>query len=123
MRESWRPSKSHIIIVVSPDGQRVAAHVDPKLPGAWRREPYYSTLRTWALAAHATPDRIGQVFVTVGKQTIVLLPDRTVDMGTVESDEVVITRGNRTADGMAFDVFKVHKDDPLALAALGSPAV
>ena len=75
------------------------------------------------MAAHATPNRIGQVFVTIGKQTIVLLPDREVDMGTVEPDEVVITRGNRTAEGIAFDVFKVHKDDPRALAALGSPTV
>lgn len=114
LSEDWRPSKAHFVLVVSADGQRLGVNVDPARPGAWRRKPYYSQLKDWARAATSQPRRIGQVLVSVGKQTFVILPDRDVDVGTVEHDEIVVTEGLPGAGGMIFNAFKMRKDDPRA---------
>lgn len=114
LREEWRPSKSHIVIVMSPDGLRIAANVDPERPGAWRREPFYSTLKMWARKAAETPGTLGQVLVSVGKHTTVILPDRNVEIGIVEEDEVVLTEGTVGPKGLVLDAYKVKRDDPRA---------
>jgi hypothetical protein len=119
LREEWRPSKSRIILVVSPDGQRIGAHVDPERPGAWRREPFYSTLKVWAREALSREGQIGQVYVTIGNRTIVILPDRNVDMGIVESDEIVVTRKQYGPGGVTYEAFKIKRDEPQAAAILG----
>jgi len=114
LSEEWRPSKSHIVLVVSADGQRMGAQVDPARPGAWRRKQFYAQFKDWARAATSHPRRIGQVLVNVGKQTFVILPDRDVDVGTVEPDEIVVTEGLPGPRGMTFNAFKMKKDDPRA---------
>jgi hypothetical protein len=120
LKEIWRPSKSHIVLVVTTDGQRIGAYVDPERPGAWRREPFYSTLKTWARAAVSRPGQVGQVLVCIGKRTIVILPDRNVDLGDVESDEMVITEARNGPKGAIFDAFKIRRDDPNAASILGA---
>jgi hypothetical protein len=119
LHEEWRPSKSRIVLAVSPDGLRIGAHVDPERPGAWRREPFYSTLKAWAKDALEHRERIGQVFVSIGQRTIVIFPDRNVDVGIVESDEVVVTERREGPEGIAYEVFKMRRDDPRAAIALG----
>jgi hypothetical protein len=112
--EAWRPSKSKIVVVITPDGRRIGAHVDPERPGAWRREPFYSKLKAWSREALAAPGQLGQVLVSIGKHTIVILPDRNVDLGEVESDELVITEGRPTPSGTVLQAFKIKRDDPRA---------
>jgi len=63
--------------------------------------------------------QIGQVLVSIGKQTIVIFPDRNVDLGIVESDELVITEGHNGPQGMMFEAFKIKRDDPRADLILG----
>jgi len=122
LSEEWRPSKSHIVLVRSPDGQRIGAHVDPLRPGAWQRKQFYTQLKAWAQAAVAQPGRIGQVLVTVGKRTFVILPDQDVDMGNVETDEIVVTEGRPHPSGMTFHAFKMKTDDPRAGVILQNAA-
>jgi hypothetical protein len=114
LAEEWRPSKSHIVLVRSPDGQRVSAQVDPQWPGAWRRKQFYAQLKAWARESVSRPGRLGQVFVIVGKKAIVILPDRDIDVGDVEADEIIITEGRPGPKGMTFNAFKVKRDDPRA---------
>ncbi|HJT42785.1 MAG TPA: hypothetical protein VJ750_04715 [Rhizomicrobium sp.] len=120
LREQWRPSKSRMVIVVSPDGLRLGVFVDPARPGAWRREPFYSTLKEWSRQALATPGVMGQVLVSVGKHTMAILPDRNVDVGLVEEDEVVITEAVPGLTNLSFNAFKLKRDDPRAISILGS---
>jgi hypothetical protein len=78
--EEWKPSRSKIILVQDMGGNRVTAHVDPKRPDAWKKEPFYSTLKNWSKAAlpHG-----GQVLVCVGHRTYRIFPDRDEDLGIV----------------------------------------
>jgi hypothetical protein len=115
LREEWRPSKSRIVVTVTPDRQRIAAHVDPERPGAWRREPFYSTFKTWARELASQSDRIGQMYVAIGKHTIVILPDRNVDVGIVEDDEIVITKKDRGPRGLTYDAIKMTREQAAAL--------
>jgi len=105
----WKPSKSKIVLVGELDGNRLAAHMHPNHPDAWREEPFYSTLKEWAMAA--VPDR-GQVIACVGRRTYMIFPDRDVDLGIIEDDDRIITGEKKTPHGIQLQAYKIHKDDP-----------
>jgi hypothetical protein len=73
----WKPSESRIVLLTEANGKRIIAHVDTQRPDAWKREPYYSTLKRWA--ANAAPTG-GQVMVSIGQRMIAILPDRDVEL-------------------------------------------
>jgi hypothetical protein len=107
--EEWRPSHSKIVLVSELDGKRIAAYVDPQRPDAWKKEPYYSKLKQWAVLA--VPHG-GQVVASVGRRIYMVFPDRDVDLGIGADDEVLVTSERMTARGLQLEAFKVHKDDP-----------
>jgi hypothetical protein len=109
--DEWKPSHCKIVLVAELDGNRIAAHVDPQRPDAWRREPYYSQLKQWA--EMAAPHR-GQVVACIGRRMYMILPDREVDLGIVGEDELIITGERTTPFGVRLEAFKIHKDDPRA---------
>jgi hypothetical protein len=107
--EEWKPSRSRMVLRV--DGPRTAVHVDPQRPDAWKRDPYYATLKRWAavLASHR-----GEIVVHVAHRVHVIFPDRDVDLGIVSEDEIVVT-GERVVGGARrLEAIKLHKDDPRA---------
>jgi hypothetical protein len=109
--EEWKPSHSKIVIAPELNANRIAVHVDPQRPDAWKQEPYYSTLKQ--LAGKAAPDR-GQVVVFVGSRVYMVFPDRDVDLGVVGKDELIVTGERMTPLGIQSEAFKIHKDDPRA---------
>jgi hypothetical protein len=115
--EAWRPSNSKIILVSELDGKRISAYVDPQRPDAWRKEPYYSQLKRWAILK--APEGV-HVAVAVGRRIIMVFPDRDVDLGVAADDEILVTSEKMTPDGPRLEAFKVHKDDP-RLQALAEP--
>jgi len=120
LSEQWRPSKSGIVVSVTDGGRRIAAMVDPERADAWRREPFYSTLKRWSREAVQRPARTGQVIVTIGTQSIVILPDRDVDVGTLDNDHLVITEAKNGPEGVTFDAYKISRSDPRAVSILGT---
>lgn len=109
MDETWFPAKSKLVVVAELDGGRTAIHVDPSRPDAWRKEPYFSTIKRWAAMA---VEHHHQVVACIGKHAIVVLPDREIDLGLVGSDEVIITQETRTPAGVRLDAVKLKADDP-----------
>ena len=85
--EKWFPARSRMVVYPAPEGNRLTVHVDPKRPDAWKQEPHHSELRRWA---RHVADRDFQVLVCIGKRTIAILPERDLDLGTVEPDERVV---------------------------------
>jgi hypothetical protein len=107
--EEWRPLHAKIVLSGELGGMRLAAYVDPARPDAWRRPPYYATLKRWARDALRNH---GQVVVLIGDRMIVVLPDRDVDLGLVTADDRLLTIEHMTPAGPFVEALKVHKDDP-----------
>jgi hypothetical protein len=113
LSEDWLPTKSKIVLAADLDGKRIAAHVDPSRPDAWKAEPFYSQLKEWArLAAPVN----GQVLACVGRTTVVILPDKDVDLGVVADNELIVTLERVTPLGITVDALKIRNDDPRAAA-------
>ena len=68
----WKPSRSKLVVAFDEPFHDVAIHVDPATPDAWRKEPYLSQIRRWAVAAAG---RNAQVIVWQGNRKIVVSPD------------------------------------------------
>lgn len=85
--DDWYPKTSHMIIEMLDDGVNAHIYVDPDHPGAWRSEPYYSDIKDIAREAAR---RRSRVTVHVGREQIVVFPDRDVAFGIVADDEEVM---------------------------------
>ena len=70
--ERWKPSNAKLLVALDEYPYAVAIHVDAASPDAWRREPYYSQIRRWALFAAR---RHAQVVVWQGDTKIVVSPE------------------------------------------------
>lgn len=106
--EHWKPNRSHMALRSDATGAAIVAYVDPAHPDAWRAEPYYSDLKAWArnrLAANR------QVHVKTQGRTIVILPDREVDLGVV-GDRVIVAQKKFTMTGFTIDFELVDPADP-----------
>jgi len=117
MGEHWFPARSKMVVAAEDGGERIVIHVDPSRPGAWREQPYYQEIKNWAeLAARD----LGQVIVSIGKRSIVVLPDEDVDLGIVSDDERIVI-GEVVENGrLRLRAIKLRSDDPrLAGAAAG----
>jgi hypothetical protein len=73
----WKPSESKIVLLTEDGGRRIVAHVDTQRPDAWKREPFYSTLKMWARDNAGVG---GQVVVSIGPRRIAILADRDVEI-------------------------------------------
>jgi hypothetical protein len=109
--EEWRPSTSKLILASEADGNSIYVHVDPTRPDAWRGEPFYSKLKEWA--RNAVPLH-GHVIVCVRSRRIVILPDRDVDLGIVEDDEMIVVGEQKRPTGLELEPVKIKRDDPRA---------
>jgi hypothetical protein len=76
----WHPETAHLVMTFDMGGRRLNVHADPLHPDAWRREPYYGQLKTWA--SNALP-RGGQVIAYLEHETFVILPNRHVALGVM----------------------------------------
>jgi hypothetical protein len=72
MGEEWRPDKAGFIMSEESATLPFSVTVDPTKPNSWRREPYYSGLKTAARAAIAKKRAI---VIVVGARQWVMLPD------------------------------------------------
>lgn len=105
----WKPERAKFALVKTEGGQRLTALVDPGFPSAWRRSPYYENLKQWAaVAARRLPD-IYLVDVLIGQRSIVILPDRDVEVGVLEHDEVLRLAYQNTATGQVIEVSKIKR--------------
>jgi hypothetical protein len=83
--QRWKPSKSRFVLTTSEDG--IEVRCDPGFPDAWRKEPYRSEIREWAISGE-THDVT--VVVMAGQRMILVTPDREFDLGVVNPDERIV---------------------------------
>jgi hypothetical protein len=117
----WKPERAKFALFVTNDGRRLTAHVDPGLPSAWRRAPYYENFKKWAREGIARTPDMHLVDVMIGDRCIVVLPDRDVDLGPMSENETVTLVRTNTANGMRVEVQRVAGDNAIPLAPAAGP--
>jgi hypothetical protein len=110
LSEEWKPSRSKIIVTSEVISDSVTFHVDPSRPDAWRREPFYSYMKQ---RAERAASQRGQVLVIVGRRSIMIFPDRDVDLGNVGDDELIVTGERQTPLGIAPEAYTMKRADPI----------
>ncbi len=76
--EAWRPDQAKFVLSIFPPNGFVYGQVDPGSPGAWRREPYFSGLRS--LARTILSER-RHVVMFLGEDATLVMPDEAVPLG------------------------------------------
>lgn len=112
--EHWFPARSKLILASEEGGQRLIIHVDPARPNAWRDKPYYQEIKAWGRAAADVGD---QVWVMVGANLTVILPDAEVNLGLVDPEDGVVSYRRNTPGGPVWVAERVDKNDPRLAAA------
>ena len=101
------------------NANRIVVFVDASRLDAWRREPYFSDLKNWAVDALSTR---GQVVVCQGADTIVVLPDREKNLGRVRDDQLIVLAEVAGPTGPMLDALALNRDDPLLQRTQSAPA-
>ena len=90
----WKPDIARFVLAADPLHRALTAMVDPGMPTAWRRAPYYSRLKQLSQRLFAEDTRL---LINVRGQITVVLPDREVPLGLPpRGAEVAIWRDGAT---------------------------
>jgi len=97
MPHRFRPDQTKVVLDQDPEGLRLIARCDPANPQAWRRNPMYAALKTYA-AENWGAGRI--VLAVAGRRTWVITPKADIDLGEVDprSDLKVTERPDGTLE-------------------------
>jgi hypothetical protein len=90
----WKPDKAHFVVSADRAYQALTITLDPGVPLAWKKEPYYARIKLWALSFF--PENKKVLVMNRGHATVVL-PDRDVPIGViVPGEEILIYREGNT---------------------------
>ena len=94
----WKPEVCRFVLSADPAYQALTLMVDPGMPLAWKREPYYSVLKTFSEVLFRLNQKI---LVNLRGHITVVLPDRDVPIGIINpGEEIVIWREGSTHGAM-----------------------
>lgn len=108
--DHWKPANSKMVIALAGDANQLTVFVDPDRPEAWRKEPFYSDIKSWARVAAKNQ---GRVVVSLGYEVIVVAPEGETSLGPVGEDELIIGRRKRGSSGTGVEHIVVNRDDPV----------
>jgi len=95
MGPEWKPSLCKLVLDAKPG--LLVVHADPAVSKPWRVQPYHSVLKR--LAAQGLT-RGTLVMVMERRRSIVILPDREVDMGILDAGDRIALEHVRTPSGL-----------------------
>ena len=90
----WKPSVCKMVLDSRP--RMLTVHVDPAVSRPWRAEPYYSVLKR--LSAQGLTRNV-IVLVIEKRRSLVMLPDREVDLGVLAPGVRIAMERMMTAHG------------------------
>jgi hypothetical protein len=99
--EEWKPARSKIVLVYDARNNHLVAHVEAGNAAALKKSPYREKLQDWMKAALP---RGGRVYLAVGGQMSLLLPDGEHALGVLEGDDLVDVRQDNTPMGPRWHV-------------------
>jgi len=94
MGPEWKPSTCKMVVDSKPN--LFVVHVDPAVTRPWKAEPYFSVLKRLSAQGLAK----GAIVMVIEKRrSIVILPDREVDLGILGPDARIAVEQVMTASG------------------------
>jgi len=99
--DEWKPANSRMVIAFEATARRVVILVDPTRGDAWKKPPYYPQIKY--MAAQALRDQ-GHLVVMQGRDAIVVLPDRDVNLGPIGEGKDIIITETRSPLGVSYEV-------------------
>ena len=81
MPHRFRPDQTRVVLDQTSDGSRLIARCDPANPMAWRRNPIYAALRSYAAREWGKGKLVTAM---AGRRTWVITPDEDIDLGEVD---------------------------------------
>ena len=105
----WKPDRAKFAMLKSAGGRHLTVFADPGNPFAWRRSPYYENLKHWAAYGVRNTADLHLLDVMIGPRCIVILPDREVEIGNLEPDEMIHLACRETAGGVVIDASKIKR--------------
>jgi len=100
--DEWYPGRAKMFVHYNYDplgNMGLYVIVDPARPDSWRREPHFSHLKTWAL--NNLRARKMRLYVAVGRQTFLVLPDAAIE--TTDKFHIVVPLGPDRWEARCFD--------------------
>lgn len=107
--ERWKPSTSKILINYEAAHDRIALHIDPDRPDAWKEEPFYSTIKQWARTAEREG---GTVVVWAGRNVTVVSAQHDRFLGAIRDDQYILPIDRPGPKGTTRDYIAVEANDP-----------
>lgn len=107
--DRWKPSQAKLLVNYEPAHSRIAIHVDPDRPDAWRVEPFYSAIKRWSAQAESEG---GTLVIWAGPRVIVVSPHVERDLGHARDDQYILPVLSQSARGPMRDFILVEADDP-----------
>ncbi len=104
--EAWKPNNCKMVLVAESD-RHVVVQVDDGASQSWRREPYFSALRKMSAKA---VEAGGMVTVMENGEATVILPERGVYLGKLESGDRILMGKVQTPEGPRIEVTKLKAD-------------
>lgn len=99
-------------------GHVVWINVDVTQPLAWKKEPYYSRIKTWSGIARTGN---GYVAVIIGKRFYVVFPEEDLEISGFEPGAADISVGYRNTDGWSRPLVKMCNREESVQEFLGLP--
>jgi hypothetical protein len=94
----WKPEVCRFVLSADGAYQALMVTVDPGMPRAWKREPYYSMLKRFSEVFFRQDKK---VMVSIDGHITVILPDRDVPLGLIRpGEEIRIWRNGLTYGAM-----------------------
>ena len=107
----WKPEVSRFVLSADPAYQALTLMVDPGMPLAWKRKPYYPVLKKFSEVFFRLNKK---VLVNLSGHITVILPDRDVPIGVITpGEEIVLWR-----EGSAYGA-RLRRDPELARTSSG----
>jgi hypothetical protein len=97
----WKPDKAKLVVSYLPNLPFLDIWVDPSVPDAWTKPPYFTQIKQWAAEG---PKRGHFVLVRIGPRLIAVLPDREIDLGHVDPEAQLAVSREVGPAGVSYDV-------------------
>jgi hypothetical protein len=88
----WRPDRAKFLLALEASGH-VVVHCDASAPTAWRREPYYSEIKSWT----RRPVGRAEVLVRIGRRALFVTAQGEIDLGEMRPGDELITSYDRAS--------------------------